>query len=58
MTGGEGKVPAHLQSPAFLRSCAAQLATGVGVVVCNLYNGAPVREGMVWGEEGRMSIIF
>jgi hypothetical protein len=37
---GEGDVPAHLQSSAFLQSCKAQLAPG-GVVVANLYNGAP-----------------
>ena len=30
----------YIQAPAFLRSCGAALRPG-GVVVCNLYNGAP-----------------
>ena len=38
---GDGRVPDHLRTPAFLRSCAAQLAPGAGTVIANLYNGAP-----------------
>ena len=36
---GEGRVPAHLSSPAFLDACAAATASG-GVVVANVFNGA------------------
>lgn len=49
---GEGKIPAHLQSPAFLASCAAILAPG-GVVVANLYNGAPVGWGLGRGSHSQ-----
>ena len=37
---GEGETPAHLLAPAFLRECREALAPG-GVLVCNLFNGAP-----------------
>ena len=40
---GEGDVPEHLTSSAFLGSCARNLAPG-GVVAANLYNGAPGSE--------------
>ena len=35
---GEGTVPAHLSTPAFLDDCAAVTAPG-GVVVANIFNG-------------------
>ena len=44
---GEGRVPSHLRSPAFLRSCASRLSPGSGTVVANLYNGAPGTEARV-----------